>query len=421
MVKIISILFLFISIALPADHVNTTLVYSTNFFGLKLLYIDLFFIFLLTFNLIFLKKLKKSDLIIFSFILFIFLLSFFHFLSNSNSFKQLLYDFRPILYLGVLTFNKTLFDFKEQIVFYVIISALFFYSTICFSYFFLGPESSSIFENVNLGRIAFHNDYFLLICIPLTIYAIFKMNFNFFVKFVFLIFLISFIFKLFISMGRGITFFVSFSVLLMLVKDFRFIKLKYIPIFIIFLISLYFLFIFIYSFVLGDSADVLYEYAISRYDTSSEGFKENQLINRSTMIITGFKEFIESPFLGHGAGYTFNIDSKEWDGNISFVDSSLITSLIRFGFIGTFLLYFILFTFFYRIKEQRKLKRIFYNVEFFNILYRSLIVIIIYSLFNSLLVASYSIVGFYWLLTWIYYKYNNDKNFVHLSTPKNLT
>lgn len=408
MLKFINLFFLFIAVSLPADHSGTTLVFSISILGVKFLYTDLFFIFLSISNLFLKKQFNLVDVSIFFFILFFFGASYILSILNSYSFKQVLYDFRPIIYLSVLTFDKRLFNFKDLTIFFTVVIALFLYSVICFSYFIFDSQNLLIFENVNLGRIVFHNDYFLIIGIPFVFYGIIKAEFNRIIKFGLVIILVSFLLKLFLSMGRGITFFVCFTIILIFYKDFSNFKLKAFLFYFVLLIPLFYVYNLASGLLLGESSDIFIEYALSRYDSSGEGFKENQIDNRSTMVITGIRKFLDSPFIGHGAGYTFNIDSKEWDDNVSFVDSSFITSLIRYGVIGTFILYTILISISVIIFKRRNFSKMVYKISLFRILSIALLIIFIYSFFNSLLVSSYSIVGFYWLLSWLLNYYNNN-------------
>lgn len=409
MLKYINLFFLFIAISLPADHSNTTLIFSIKILGIKLLFTDFLFIFFIIVSFFLKRSVNKLDLVVIGFILYSLALSVFFSLTNSYLFNQLLYDFRPILYFGLVAFKKELFDFKEITVFFTVLFGLFTYSFICFTYFIFGTDSLLIFENVNLGRIVFHNDYLLIIGLPLVLYGIKNSNFSFLIKLICFILLISFLLKLLISMGRGITFFVGLSVILYFINDFKRNKIKSFVLYLSLILILFYSYGIISKLVLGDSADIIIEYFESRYDSSTDGFQENQIDNRSTMFYTGLKEVIDSPLFGHGAGYTFKIDSKEWDGHVSFVDSSLITSLIRYGIIGTLLLYgIILFILFRNYNKNNTIS--FYNNSIVYIISASLILILIYTLFNSILVASYSIIVYYWLLKWVSYNRIEKKN-----------
>ena len=402
MLKFLNLLLLFIAIALPTDHSTTTLLFSLNILGFKLLFTDIFFLFLLFCSVLLKKSYDNLDLFIGIFVFFVFITSVILCLFNSYLFKQLLYDFRPILYLCIFTFNKDFFYFKRDTIFFVILFGLFVYSIICFSYFILGPESSIIFQDMNLGRIVFHNDYLFIIGVPLVIYGVKNTNYSLLKRFACFCLLFCFSLKLFLSMGRGITFFVGFSVFIYLMKDLKRIKTKSFVFYISVFLTLFSTYKSVLGLLLGDSVDTILEYSESRYNTSSDGFQENQIDNRSTMFYTGFNEIKQSPIFGHGAGYTFKIDSKEWEEKVSFVDSSLLTALIRYGVIGAFFLYGIIILVLYRNYLKIKANLIQTNsiIKYVN---TSLTIILIYTLFNSLLVASYSIIAFYWLVVWVYH------------------
>lgn len=349
---------------------------------------------------------------------------------NTN---QSLYDFRVISYYIILLIPFNLFGFNslKDLIFIrnIFLFGLFMYSILTFSYFIL-PDIhpySSFLENddfIELGRIAFHQEYLFIIGVPICFKILISKNESTQTKFLVLIVLIIFLTKLIVGMSRGLILIVLFATIISLNDNFKFtLKFKKIKIINFFkiitflLLSSFILINFVFPNVYENSMEIL-SYFISRFlgffADDSSNFISTHIDNRYIMLIEGLNQILKSGFLGFGYGYTFSIDHHEWYLiKLSFIDSSIVTILIRSGILSLILYLAIMldihknFKYFSKSLAKEKNQKM---KSFLNILSSSVIMILLFSFINSFMVFSKSALIFLLLVSIINSIFHSERN-----------
>lgn len=318
--------------------------FRINFFGLNVVWIDIVFIAFVMYALIqsFRGKSIINRNINVSFYLFItFIYSIFGILIG-NEIGKVIYDLRVPAYFFILMLNFKSLNLRNHEVINMLLWGMVLYSIACFT-LILFPFEHPFYPFVEddnfflMGRVTFQQDILLVLLIPfLTIRVIQeKKLYKNFINIFLLTILVG---KLLIGMSRGLYFLCIFSIFLHLItlKNWRF-KIHW------FILKKLFLGIIFILLILGVVVifnpvyfeNELFEYGISRVVDALQpdnNFKAYQLDNRSAMWLGGIKEFLQSPLYGHGLGYVFEVDHKEWAFmKLSFVDSAYLTLAIRGG------------------------------------------------------------------------------------------
>lgn len=215
-------------------------------------------------------------------------------------------------------------------------------------------------------------------------------------------------------MGRGMILFILISLIIFRVLNLKSYKLsikqinfifKFIfiaPLFVLLFTS------YILPFIWGDEYETILTYYTSRFSNYGDSaFQDTHLNNRFEMWYTGFREFFISPIIGHGNGYYFSINSQEWDNKVSFIDSGMLTILIRLGLFGfipfIFMMAIIIKSSFLRINADKgntiltKLQQSYFN---------GIVAFFIYSFFNSTIITSTAIFPF---LILVIYNLRNEE------------
>jgi hypothetical protein len=409
-------IFFFISCAVPMDHGNSSAFFALDFFGVNILLTDLFYLIIILsclFNTFFSYtplidlteiRVSKRKLVLSVFFVSV-LLAFFIGIYSGHNIDNVLYALRPLLYLSLLFFN---FDSKKFNIPINIFNGLMLIGFSLHVLFILSlyifPEFSFYFsdltESSGLGRIAFHNDFLIFFIFPL-LYPFYMAQRSIIGKVILYFLVVLFLLKLVISMGRGNIIFLILGYI-----SYNIFKSKFFSFDVIWKLSKFFPIAF-FSFLLlnnyilpliwGDNYDLFLDIYKGRFlNYGDDDFQDTHVSNRLIMWLAGLKEFFGSPFLGHGLGYMFAIDSSEWSsGKVFFVDSSLLTILIKLGLFGTIPLVYYLFVI---LKDS--IRGIEYSIDrsFFHqhriAYFKGLIGFYIFSLFNSLLVSSPAIFAF---------------------------
>ncbi len=436
--KIIIGLVLFSLIVIPTSHsINS---FSVSLGSLNFDFYDFVFVSLIFISIISIVYRKKYKIRIpaklfkmtaaFVALNFIYLLFGLFLYENTN---QSLYDFRVVGYYMILLipFNLLGFNSLKDLIFIrnIFLFGLFMYSILTFSYFIL-PDIhpySSFLENddfIGLGRIAFHQEYLFIIGVPICFKILISKNESTQTKFLILVFLIIFLTKLIIGMSRGLILIVLFATIISLNDNFKFsLKFKKIKIINFFkitaflLLSIIILVNYIFPNIYENSIDIL-SYFISRFlgffADDNSNFNATHIDNRYIMLIEGINQILKSGFLGFGYGYTFSIDHPEWYLiKLSFVDSSIVTILIRSGILSLILYLAIMLdihkNFNHFSKNMTKDKN--QNMKsFLNIFSRSVIIILLFSFINSFMVFSKSALIFLLLVSIINSIFHSERN-----------
>lgn len=416
-------IFFLISCSLPVDHNETSGIFSLKYFGYNFLYTDIFLSIIILDRIvdqllfreganIFIIKNFKLKASIFLFLIAVFISVLIGFYSNFSA-NQIFYDTRPMLYFSIILFDFSQKKLKITLTNLTILLFVGFalYSILAISYLLLldSHPFKIIFENSKLGRIVFHNEYLFLFIFPIIFIFINNKNISIKFRLLIFIFLLLFLSKLLVSMGRGMILFILISLIMFMVLNLKSYKpsIKQIYLFLKFIfIAPFFVLLFtnyILPFIWGEEYDTILTYYVSRFSNYEDStFQDTHVNNRFEMWYTGFREFFISPIIGHGNGYYFSINSQEWDNKVSFVDSGMLTILIRLGLLG-----FIPFIFMMAIIIKSSFLRI--NAATGNILLRKLhesyfngiVVFFIYSFFNSTIITSTAILPFLILVIYI--------------------
>jgi len=325
-----------------------------------------------------------------------------------NDLSQSFFDSRVIFYYSVLLINFKNFVSKNNInsIIHTFLFSLTLYSLLCITVFisFDNHPYSVFFKDVNsliLGRITFQQDYLFIIAIPIVISLIKAKLYKF--NILHYIMLLIFISKVAIGMSRGLMVFIILAVILTQNTskiNFRLIKFSSVNFFFklvtLFSFCIFLIFNYVFPLIFKEESSNISNYLFSRFSSifSSDNseFASAHIDNRSLMWETGIDEVLNSFFLGKGYGYTFQINHSEWSNiNLSFIDSSVITIIIRSGIISLFLILVI-----YNI-QYSKLKTITFNLNpsisktFILTLSRSIPVLVLLSIVNIFMVFSPSI------------------------------
>jgi hypothetical protein len=428
-------LLLFLAIITPGSHAQTD-IFGFSFIGFNINLIDVLFLSLIlsiTIKIIVNKsnKIYYNDLTvkILPFLIYNLVCVLIGILLYDDISRSL-YDSRVIFYYGIFLIKLKDFGFNLSIknMVYVLFFGLFVYCFMVFS-IFIFVESHPLFvyfeegNSFTLGRLIFQQEFLFLLAFPLILGLITSHKINIKIKFILFILLITFSAKVFLSMSRGMIAFIILTIL-----PFTIIKIKNHSLYlnkkvffknfkILFFgfIASVIIFIFVLPNLLDDSENVI-RYFFTRFygifESDSSQWFDTHISNRLIMWKTGFNEVFKSFLFGHGYGYAFTIDHPEWSGiKLSFIDSTFITIMIRSGLIG--LILYLRF-YFRTLKESRKIYRFINDKESFNSIYYksisiSLIVLLLYSINNSLLVFSISIFPFLIILNLSLFRANYEE------------
>ena len=417
-------LILFFAIITPGSHAQTD-IFGFSFIVFNVNLIDVLFISLIL-SIIFKIILNKSNKIYYNdltvkilpFLIYSLVCVLIGILLYDDISRSL-YDSRVVFYYGIFLIKLKDFGFYLTIknMVYVFFFGLFVYCFMVFS-IFIFVESHPLFiyfeegNSFTLGRLIFQQEFLFLLAFPLILGLITSPKILIKIKFLLFILLITFSAKVFLSMSRGMIFFIILTIL-----PFTIIKIKnhslylnkkaffkILKIFSFGFIVSVIIFIFVLPNLLDDSENVI-RYFFTRFygifESDASQWVGTHVSNRLIMWKTGFVEIFKSFLFGHGYGYSFSIDHPEWSGiKLSFIDSTFVTIMIRSGLIG--LILYLRF-YFRALKQSRKIYKLIDDKESFNsIYYNSLniffIVLLLYSINNSLLVFSISIFPFLLIL-----------------------
>jgi hypothetical protein len=410
--KLIINIFLGISIIIPATHGSSA--FKVQLLGFNFTYTDLFILILFLsliikgllnhktkINLNFNKKIVLAFIIINLIYLMIGILIY-------NDLSQSFYDSRVVFYYSLLLINFNVFLSKKDFnsIIYTFLISLGIYSILCITVFVSfdnHPFAIFLLEDdfLRFGRIGFHQDYLFIIAIPYVIFLIRSIKDN---RKIFLYLLLSIFFlKVLIGMSRGLMFFILLNLIFCfwdtklnpryIKRSFfkSFTKLVAISAIFIFTIFNYFM-----PLIFKDESSFVLDYLSSRFtsffNSDNSSFIANHVTNRLLMWEQGIHEIFISGLMGNGYGYTFEIDHPEWYSiELSFIDSSYVTIIIRAGFFAFILLLIIYYN------QRIILKKSFsiLNQSITNLLlitlYSSIPVLLIYAILNGFIVFSTSI------------------------------
>ena len=428
-------LILFTSFIIPGAHSHTD-IFGVEFLGFNLSYMDLLFfslIFSIFIKIIVFKKKKirindlSKKVLIFLIYNLIFLLIG---IILYNDFSRSFYDSRPIFYYSILLFNLKDFGFDISLksLTYTIFFGMFIYCLMVFSIFiFLDSHPLFIYfeedNSITLGRLIFQQEYLFLLIFPLILNLIISEKVDNKIKFIFFIALIAYSAKIFLSMSRGMIFFLILTII-----PYSLIKLrkhsivlnknilkKYFYLIIIGSVSFIFILTLILPNLLVDAENVI-NYFVGRFsgifESDSSKFVSTHVTNRLIMWETGITEAFKSLVFGHGYGYSFTIDHPEWSGiKLSFIDSTYLTIIIRVGLIGLVLFFSIYFSVLKKIRTfyNNTVDKLDFDSIFYRNLFISLFVILFYSFFNSVLIFSVSVFPLLIIINLCLNKYNYEK------------
>ena len=325
-----------------------------------------------------------------------------------NNLSQSFYDSRVVFYYSLLLINFNFFLSKKDFnsIIYTFLISLGIYSIMCITLFVSfdnHPYAIFFLEDsfLSFGRIGFQQDYLFIIAIPYVIFLIRSIKDN---RKIFLYLLLAiFVLKVLLGMSRGLMFFILLNLIFCFWDtklNLRYIKrsffksfTKLVTISAIFIFTIFNYFI---PLIFKDESSFVLDYLSSRFTSAlasdNSSFIANHVSNRLLMWEQGIHEILISGFMGKGYGYTFEIDHPEWHSiELSFIDSSFVTIIIRAGFFAFILLLIIYYNQRIILKKSILVSNQVTTNLFFRTLYTSIPILLLFAILNGFMVFSTSI------------------------------
>ena len=350
-------LLLLLSTFIPTSH-ETSQYFSIKLLGYHFLFIDIVLGILIIgyFTNILLNNYNRSTVAYYSSIkksISLFLiwvaLGMLRGLINNYNLSEVFYDTRPLLYFLIIIIAMKFVQKEKELLelVYTFLVGIGIYLIFTFVAAILGTSAVFfiILENLYLsfnGRIAFQNDLYLLIIIPLSLLTAINLKNNLRLNLIFFLLLVLSVFQLAMTMSRGLLFLTFVSVFISIYYFFKQDNRNIIFRNIALPLTLSILAVLITTgYLIPNTVDIhfsdfLFNY-ISRFTNYADAnWYSAHVLPRFFMGEVAIEIISKSFLIGHGLGYMFEIPT--WSTKAGFVDSSFLTIWIKLGIIGLILL-----------------------------------------------------------------------------------